>query len=343
MQNQKRYCDLMGFLNWQGHLPISDPSVTKYVKLMHVTSAPPFRRDLTGKELPLSRDYILDYHESFKAEIEGQSFLKPIFLKDDLLNLGDNETGIVYGLQNAPDDMDINDLNLLYSRSVRVMAPCYQGINQYGGGFLHPQEKLSEKGKNLIHDLVQAGFIIDLAHCGHQTALDILTILEDLNYQKVMASHTGLFEVYKNPRNITLEIANRIIGLNGLIGVYALTFGLDGSYDESGYSIFHLKRMIMDSVIDVVKLENLCFGTDSIYKFLDFGEWELNIERMIKMVDPDHKMGARFPDIPFDLNTPAKLQVLAHQFRDFLVDDFTKNATDKIMHDNIWNFFMKNL
>ena len=344
-----KYCDLLGFLNLQGMPPIADSSISTYVKLIHVTSAPPFRKDKLGHELPLTTDFVLDSHYSFRETVESQSFLKSIFTTQDLDDLGDYQTGVVYGIQHAPEDAHLVNLHKLYSAGIRVVTPCYQGINKYGGGFLHPDSRLSSLGAELIHCLCEVGFIIDVAHCGHRTALDILDILQLLSYKKIIASHTGLYEIYENPRNINSQIAKKIANLGGLIGVYGLTFGLSDSQGEYSYAIDDIAVMMShlaaisielgDDNTGIENLDNVCFGTDGIYKHLDFNEWQSNVLRMISLIDPDKKLGARFPDLPFALNSISKLQIIADKLSSSITFPEEWNAKNRIMRENIWSFF----
>lgn len=343
-----RMCDLMGFLNWQGKPPEADPSIANYVKLMHVTSAPPSRRDESGMSVPLTTDFVMECHYIFRQKIDSNPYLLSVVNKDDLARIGENKTGIIYGIQHAPEDI-INGLRLddLYQSGINVITPCYQGLNKFGAGFLYPDIPLTDDGIKLVNMCEEIGMIVDVSHCGHRTASDIIKIMNSRSNPKIIASHTGLFERYPNPRNLTREIINRIMyDFDGLVGVYGLTFGLTNRGSNLEFLYGHLGDIAFGDTdtdnVDISDIKNVCIGTDGIYKNLDYVEWQDNITRMIAMVDPDKKMGARFPDMPFELNCVSKLQVIENYLQT-QADDGESELIESIMVNNMWSYFLKNL
>lgn len=108
----------------------------------------------------------------------------------------------------------------LYQLGVRSIQPLHFFDNQYGhscGEGLWPvsAQGLTRRGQEFLKEMDRYGMILDFAHMNAPTMADALAAYSG----PVMCSHTGLFSLKKNERNLREEIAREIFKRKGVIGV----------------------------------------------------------------------------------------------------------------------------
>jgi membrane dipeptidase len=98
-------------------------------------------------------------------------------------------TGLVYGLQDAVAfETDFERLDALYRLGIRVVQPTYNRRNLLGDGCLEPANAgLSKAGVEAVKKLNELGILVDLSHCGRQTAMDAIRA----SSKPVAFTHTG--------------------------------------------------------------------------------------------------------------------------------------------------------
>ena len=85
-------------------------------------------------------------------------------------------TGLIYGFQDAVAfETDFERLDELYRLGVRVVQLTYNRRNLLGDGCLEPANAgLSKAGIEAVERLNTLGILVDLSHCGRQTAADAI-------------------------------------------------------------------------------------------------------------------------------------------------------------------------
>lgn len=239
---------------------------------------------------------------------------------------------VIFGLQCLPDDAD---LSILHHIGVRVISLCYNKPNSFGSGFSDSDGRLTDKGKKTVRECAKFGLIIDLSHNGHNTARDILDLIEKekLNVA-VMASHTGCYEVYNHLRNLPDDVLEWISVLGGVVGIANLTFILDPILDDIGPIMNHVEH-----AVDVCGAGSVCFGTDGIHRKLDINEWSRVAKKMMADFDGNGSFGARWPDQPLLLNRPDRMQVLETALLEYLAP----RVVDRLVGRNLQSFFEASL
>lgn len=123
---------------------------------------------------------------------------------------------------------------------VKNIAGSNTGVERFG---------LKDNGKALIRKASQLGMVIDVAHGSEALISDIL----DQSEKPIMCSHTGIYELCSNKRNLRLDHAKRIAEKGGFVGVAyfpsVLCAPSEGMLDEIIRTILYLGENIgFDSI-----------------------------------------------------------------------------------------------
>ena len=146
----------------------------------------------------------------------------------------------------------------------------------------------------------------------------------------LIASHTGCFEVYDISRNLPDDVLKDIIDMDGIIGISSITFHLS----EQDNTI----RPLLNHLYHIISLggeNNVAIGSDRPYMKMEKGWWEKRTQWMQEKLDPEKKMGIRFPDQPYILNTPAKMSVIHSEL---LSNGYNMELAKKITGENLHRF-----
>lgn len=330
------YADALAFLAEQGAPPIASPELK--LDLCHVTSAAPFSRKRKG-EPPLIEE-TLEEHCKFVATIVSQPMLKIVKSRADLTDVS-NTTKVICGLQMPPADISCQGIRVLKDAGVHVICIAYHGDNQFGSGFLNPYGPLTDAGRTFIKWCADVGMILDLCQAGHQTAWDALAYIKSKKVDlAVMASHTGVYGAANcyNPRNLPLDIMREISILDGVVGIYTLTFGL--SPDNNSLDSF------FDHLLAAVKFcgtTNIVIGSDAVYQTRLLNVWQARYRWLAENIDPQNRLGHRWPDQPLEINCPDILGVIAKRLKHCGNRLQVSWTVENLLGFNLRDFFTRNL
>jgi len=113
-------------------------------------------------------------------------------------------------------DDPADDVARLVRDGVRIVGLTHVGKNRLAdGNGVQFAEGVSEVGKEVIRALMEENLIIDTAHLHPKSFWQLM----DLTDRPLICSHTGVQEVCKMPRNLSLDQAAEIIDRGGVIGV----------------------------------------------------------------------------------------------------------------------------
>ena len=327
--------DTLGFLSPQGSPPEVDPSLADHIDLMHVTAAPPTLS---------SSDEVLGCVEGFVHYVDGQEQLHVVERADDINATTEGSVGVVLGLQESPHDADRHNLSRIFNAGIRVITLSYRdGSHPFGGGFTEPEARLTDLGRNFLYDCEETQRIVDLSHVGRATAHDVLDFRRDENLTfPVFASHGGVYELFdgerehtNNKRNLPWEVLEGIVEAEGIVGIYALTFGLSESRNDIGPMIDHLA-----GAIDRLGSTAVARGTDAGYWRRDEEAWQSTIAMMTGLLASDGQLQPRYPDYPHELNCVDKIGAIAVRLRSM---GMLQNEINAVAGDNASAFFRRAL
>lgn len=164
-------------------------------------------------------------------------------------------TGWIYGVQDGVAfETDLDLLEDLHQLGLRVVQPTYNRRNLLGDGCMEPANAgLSRAGLEAIERLNTLGMLVDLSHCGRQTAADAIR----LSKQPVAFTHTGCAALVDHPRHRTDAELRAVADKGGVSGVFVMPYLAGGRQPTAADVIRHLEHMI-----DVAGEDHVSIGTD---------------------------------------------------------------------------------
>jgi len=163
--------------------------------------------------------------------------------------------GVVYGFQDAVAfETDLSRLDELYRLGIRIVQVTYNRRNLLGDGCLEPANAgLSKAGVEAVAKMNELGILVDLSHCGRQTAADAI----NASKKPVAFTHTGSAALNDHPRNRTDAELRAVAEKGGVSGIYFMPFLSEGKQPTAADVIRHLEHMI-----DVAGEDHVSIGTD---------------------------------------------------------------------------------
>lgn len=217
--------------------------------------------------------------------------------------------GLLYGFQDGVAfETDLSRLDQLHRLGLRIVQPTYNRRNLLGDGCLEPANAgLSLSGVAAIEKMNELGILVDLSHCGRQTAADAIRH----STKPVAFTHTGSFAVAGHPRNRTDAELRAVAEKGGVSGIYFMPFLNNGRQPTGADIIRHLEHMI-----DVAGEDHVSIGTDGGLSaevvddaFKERFAENVRARRAAGIAAPgETETGYLFAD---DLNTPRRLERLA--------------------------------
>jgi len=217
--------------------------------------------------------------------------------------------GLVYGLQDGVAfETDLARLDELHRLGIRIVQPTYNRRNLLGDGCLEPANAgLSLAGVQAIERMNQLGILVDLSHCGRQTAADALRHSK----RPVAFTHTGAYAIAAHPRHRTDEELRAVAEKGGVSGIFFMPYLSQGRQPAATDVIRHLEHMI-----DVAGEDHVSIGTDGgISAEIVDQQYKDNFARITRQ---RRAAGIAAPDeteegylFASDLNSPRRLETLA--------------------------------
>jgi len=217
--------------------------------------------------------------------------------------------GLIYGFQDAVAfETDLSRLDELYRLGLRIVQPTYNRRNLLGDGCLEPANAgLSIAGFAAVEKMNELGILVDLSHCGRQTAADAI------RHSKVPVAftHTGSAALADHPRNRTDAELRAMAEKGGVAGIYFMPFLNAGKQATAADVIRHLEHMI-----DVAGEDHVSIGTDGGLSGEVLSQ-EFR-DRHVEFVRKRREAGISAPGetedgylFAADLNMPRRLETLA--------------------------------
>lgn len=163
--------------------------------------------------------------------------------------------GLIYGFQDGVAfETDLSRLEEFHRLGIRIVQPTYNRRNLLGDGCLEPANAgLSKVGVEAIERMNELGILVDLSHCGRQTAADAIRHSK----KPVAFTHTGSAALAEHPRNRTDAELRAVADQGGVSGIYFMPFLSGGRQPTAADVIRHLEHMIQ-----VCGEDHVSIGTD---------------------------------------------------------------------------------
>jgi microsomal dipeptidase-like Zn-dependent dipeptidase len=121
--------------------------------------------------------------------------------------------------------------------------------------------------------------------------------------------------------------------MNGIVGLYTLTFGLDAEDDSLKPFVRHFAH-----AVDLLGPEIVAIGSDGVYQSLDPAQQASLFAMLKEKIDPRGNFKARFPDQPEVLNTPYRMDRIMDRL---LGEGFSETTVQSIIGKNAERFLEK--
>ena len=118
----------------------------------------------------------------------------------------------------TPIENELDRVDVLYGFGIRSMGITYSEANALGSGLLEARDGgLTELGRQVVRRMNKLGILIDAAHCGDQTTLDIIAVSE----QPIVISHAGARSLWNTRRLKPDHVLEALADKGGVLGVEA--------------------------------------------------------------------------------------------------------------------------
>ncbi|MGH8177778.1 MAG: dipeptidase [Steroidobacter sp.] len=245
-----------------------------------------------------------------------------------------NRTGLVYGFQDGVAfETDLSRLDDLHRLGLRVVQPTYNRRNLLGDGCLEPANAgLSLMGVEAIERMNGLGILVDLSHCGRQTAADAMRVSK----APVAFTHTGCAALADHPRNRTDAELRAVADKGGVSGIYFMPYLSGGRQPTAADVLRHLEHMIK-----VAGEDHVSIGADGAISaevldqtYKDAFARSIRERRAAGIGAPQEtEEGYLFAS---DLNTPRRFETLAAMLAD---RGHSATRIEKILGRNLLRVF----
>jgi len=164
--------------------------------------------------------------------------------------------GILMNFQNTAHlGLDLRNLELFYNLGIRIIQLTYNMRNFVGDGCTERTDSgLSHFGVRLVHRMNELGILVDLSHCGTQTAWDAIRT----SRKPVAFTHTFSKVLSMHDRGKTDDLLKAVAGTGGYVGVLVVPFFISDRPDVTlEVAVDHVRH-----VVDVCGIDHVGIGTD---------------------------------------------------------------------------------
>ena len=197
------------------------------------------------------------------------------------------------------------ELKNLYRMGLRLLGPIWDSNELGCSAWEKLDTGLTEEGKMLIERCSEMGIIIDVSHMSDKSFYDTL----EISGYPVIATHSNFRDVSDSPRNLSLDMAKRIVSRGGVIGLNLYPDFLDPTGTAS---------------------------LDSVYRQVDYALEKLGEDSIAFGFDIDGTDG-KYPE---GISTKKSIH---DQVIDALISKYGDRITEKIAGDNAISFLKGNL
>lgn len=203
--------------------------------------------------------------DDFK-EYKNDKNIKKVWDKEDLDYVLNNEKiGALLTIENGSAiSGNIENVNVLYDKGVRVMGITWNEDNDLGSGALTKCDSgLTDLGKEYIKKLDNKGIIVDVSHASERTFWDVA----NTTMKTFVATHSCVYNLCNHSRNLKDEQIKEIASRGGIIGLCFVSKFLSNEGNASISDVIehikYIRRLVgidyvgIGSDFDGVDLENM--------------------------------------------------------------------------------------
>ncbi len=204
----------------------------------------------------------------FYYYLDRRGFAKVVRGKSDLFS---NGVKLLLSLEGADVLRDYTDIYLLKELHVYNLGLTWNYDNKFASSCMSKKDYgLTSEGEELVKLANSLSIIIDLAHAGKRTVIDVCNV----SRKPVIVSHANVKRLKEHKRNLDDEEIEAVVKTKGIIGVTAI--------------VSTLRKGDLNSIVDNIRYigesygwEYVAIGTD----FLGISEVPKGFENILKVRD----------------------------------------------------------
>jgi membrane dipeptidase len=243
-------------------------------------------------------------------------------------------TGLIYGLQDGVlFEDDLGRLEVLQHFGIRIIQPTYNRRNLLGDGCMEPANAgMSRTGKEAIVRMNQLGILVDLSHCGRQTASDAIAA----STRPVSFTHTGCDALVAHPRHRSDAEIRAVADTGGLTGIFIMPYLAKGKQPTADDVVKHLEH-----ALKVGGEDHVAIGSDGSISPVQLTDEFRNKFRQITRDRQERGIAAPYETetgylFASDLNMPERFSVLADKLQK---RGHASRVVEKILGGNLYRLF----
>ena len=160
----------------------------------------------------------------------------------------------------APIENEVDRIDILYGLGVRQLGITYSESNALGNGMKEARDGgLTSFGQVCVERMNKVGMLIDVSHCGPQTAYDAVMYSQ----KPIICSHIGARAIWDLKRMGSDELFKAVAEKGGVIGIESAphtTMSLTKNTHDLDSVMEHFEY-----VKNLVGIDHVSFGVDCLY------------------------------------------------------------------------------
>ncbi len=196
------------------------------------------------------------------ADIAHQDFLIHCKTVEDVLRAhAEGKLAWVAAIEGAsPVENELDRVEVLYGFGVREMGITYSESNALGSGLKEENDGgLTMFGREVVRRMNQVGMLIDTAHCGDRTTLDVI----EASDKPVSNTHIGARSLWNTRRMAPDDVLRACAERGGIIGIEAAPHTtLTKRHPKHNLDSF---MEHFEYVADLVGIDHVGFGPDTVF------------------------------------------------------------------------------
>ena len=196
--------------------------------------------------------------------------------KNSLLkSLSSGKTSALLSIENGSAiSSNIENVDYFYNRGVRMMSITWNADNELGSGAKTKLDRgLTKLGYEYVEKLDNLGIILDISHSSEKSFWDAISSTSNL----VVASHSNVYELCKNPRNLKDKQIIAIAKSGGIVGICYYSEFLNSTRKADVIDIVeHIKY-----IRNVVGIDYVGLGSD--FDGMDINKTAKNVDNIIQI------------------------------------------------------------
>lgn len=167
-----------------------------------------------------------------------------------------SETKVILSIENGfAISGDLDNVEYFYNKGVRIASITWNDDNELGCGAKTKNDNgLTELGKKYVNKLNDYGILVDVSHLSEKSFWEVVSITN----KPIIATHSNVYNLCKNPRNLKDEQIKAIAKSGGIIGI---CFYSDFLNNQKRANIKDIVKHIK-YIKDLVGIDYIGFGSD---------------------------------------------------------------------------------